>query len=193
MSKAFDYIINLPLMEPSAPYEDMLGDVLFKGMRLATPEERKSLQNTVGKVLEILTADALGFEHLDIEGADVASDSHMVIAELKNRHNTLNHGGKQRIIRVMKDLTLSDKFRGYEKNLVIFHPKTAGMQKSLGQAVTEISAAKFFHRYGESFEDHYMNLVYRVADWYGVPKPEPSEYYREVVFPVRKKRRIRKG
>lgn len=184
MSEALDYIRSAKL-EGGVEYEDMLGDVIFSGRGLSTTAERKSVQNVVGKALELMTVEALGFTHLNVEGADIVSHEHKVIAELKNRHNTLNHGGRQRLIRVMKNLTLNE-YVGYDKYIVVFHPKAPGLQRNIGQAITEISAMKFFHKFGVDFSEVYLDLVKEVAESFGVEVPETTPYYRDVVFKLRK-------
>ncbi|MFA5626153.1 MAG: Eco47II family restriction endonuclease [Thiohalomonadaceae bacterium] len=192
MSKALDYIKTLTIPTGEL-FEDLLAGVISDGLGGLSESQRKTVQNHVGKLMEIMTAEALGFTHLDIEGADIVSHDRKVIAEIKNRYNTLNHGGRQRIIRVMKDLTLSDEFRGYDKYLVIVHPRTPGYQRNIGQAITEITAAKFFKRFDGDFRASYMALLEEVSAWFGVTVPEITEYYDKVVFAERKSRRKKKS
>lgn len=188
--KALEYIKGIQCPEVEE-YPDLFGELISEGVMAYSPAQRKSIQNNVGELMERLLAEALGFDYTNIEGADITSDTHQIIAEVKNRHNTLNGGGRQRVIRVMKDLTLSDRYRGYKKYLVIVHPKTVGLEKPIGQAITEISAAKFCKKFGVDFREKYLELLDQTAAHYGLAMPEIPSYYEEIVFSTRKSRRKR--
>lgn len=189
MSLALDYLTSLDMSSlASDEYEDLLSYIVSSTLSF-NPQQRKAFQNHVGKMMELLCAEELGFEHLNIEGADIVNREKGVLAEIKNRHNTMNGGSKKRLIRVMKNLTLTDEFRGYDKYIIIIHPKVAGYERNIGQAITEISASKFFNKYNVSFRDAYIRLLDEVATLYGVETPNLTTYYEDVVFPTRKKRK----
>lgn len=192
MGLAMEYIKTIRKPEVH-DFDDLLGSVIAVGLGVKTPAERKSVQNNVGSVIERHLADILEFEFPNIEGADLSSDGYKVIVEVKNRHNTLNAGGKERVKVAMKRLTgLHGRFHGYEKFLVIVHPRTAGHMHKLGNGITEISAARFCHTYGVNFRKEYLRLVREVAAFYGVDVPTIPKYYDDVVFKVRKRTRRRR-
>ena len=192
--KALDFIktISCPGTED---FQDIIGDIISEGVGALTPAKRKSIQNHVGKAMEFLLAEILDFDHTDISGADITCDKRKVIAEVKNRFNTLSGGkggGRASITQEMKKLTLTPRYRNYKKYLVVVHPNSIGLERKISNAVTEISAAKFCKKFGVDFKEKYLELASITAAHYGVDVPEVTDYYDRVVFSTRKVSRRKK-
>lgn len=186
--KALNFIQTIKCPD-TEDFQDIMGDIISEGVGARTPAKRKSIQNHVGKSMEFLLAEALDFEHTDISGADITCHKRKVIAEVKNRFNTLSGGkggGRAGITKQMKKLTGTDKYKNYTKYLVVVHPNSIGLERKITNAVTEISAAKFCKKFGVDFREKYLELAEKAAAHYGISMPEVTEYYEKVVFSTRK-------
>lgn len=87
---------------------------------------QKTLQNALGEFHQHVLGSCPGWEDLGLGGSlDLRNTSKKIIAELKNKHNTLNSSGlTEAYDRLQKHLDYSDSYRGFTGYLVHIVPKT---------------------------------------------------------------------
>lgn len=191
MTDAFDYIKSVTKPDAS-DYEDLLGSVISIGLGVTSNSQRQSLQGVVGKAMEFLLVGILDMEHENLAGADLVCHKRKIVAEVKNRHNTLNRNSAKGMYDTIERFESEGRYKGYERYLVIVHPKSSGLFIERQHGVIEISAALFCNMFGVSFEKHYLELVRKTANFYNVPMPDITPYYRDVVFSFKPSTRRRK-
>jgi hypothetical protein len=91
-------------------------------------QAQKSLQNHIGIFHQNILGSAPGWEDLGTGGiVDIANPERKLIAEVKNKHNTLNASGKAKIYEQLTNLVMpkGQQYKGYTAYYVEIIPKKA--------------------------------------------------------------------
>lgn len=84
---------------------------------------QKTLQNTIGLFHESIIGNMDNWEHLSKGGYDVENRTAKIIAELKNKYNTMNSSSSEAVYTKMVDFLDTTK-KGYTAYVVTVIPKT---------------------------------------------------------------------
>jgi hypothetical protein len=83
---------------------------------------QKTFQNTIGYFHENIIGHMDGWNHLDSGGYDVENQSRRIIAEIKNKHNTMNSSSAEAVYTKMVEFLDGTK-QGYTGYVVTIIPK----------------------------------------------------------------------
>ena len=84
---------------------------------------QKTFQNTIGYFHEHIVGHMNDWQHLEGGGYDVENESAKIIAELKNKHNTMNSSSAEAVYTKMASFLKKAKL-GYTAYVVTIIPKT---------------------------------------------------------------------
>lgn len=88
---------------------------------------QKTLSNAIGAFHETLLGSIAGWEVLNNGGLDLVSTEHRIVAEIKNKHNTVKGSDRVRIYDLLekKVMDKGQQYEGYTAYFVEIIPKSA--------------------------------------------------------------------
>ncbi|MBI1287241.1 MAG: Eco47II family restriction endonuclease [Flavobacteriales bacterium] len=124
-------------------------------------QAQKTLQNHVGEFHQRILGSVDGWENLEVGNeVDLANHNRKIIAEIKNKYNTMKGSDKSGLYHTLDDLTMrkSSKFRGYTAYYVTIIPnrkakfnklftpsdKSKGAKCPPNELIREIDGASFY-------------------------------------------------
>lgn len=124
-------------------------------------QAQKTLQNSVGDFHQQILGSAKGWSNHEVgKIIDIASDEHKIIAEIKNKHNTLSGGRLASLYQDLDGLVMpkNSRYKGYTAYYVqiipkrpgrfdkVFVPsdKTRGEQCAKNELIRQIDGASFY-------------------------------------------------
>lgn len=135
-----------------------------------------SISSAVGKFHQSVLGQIHGFKDHDA-GYDIESEDRQLLAEIKNKHNTMNAGTREK---VEADLRTAVRMKpGYTGYLVIIIPKhPSRYQRELGNRVYEVDGSSFYELATDeptALRDLYEALAARLC----AQLPDIADYCRE--------------
>lgn len=102
----------------------------------------QKISGAVGKFHQNILGSVRGFKNHDA-GYDIESSRRKILAEIKNKHNTMNSSNEEQVISMLKHAVRSNpKYKGY---LVIIIPKTPERyEKKLGKNLFKTDGSSFY-------------------------------------------------
>lgn len=119
------------VIDPFAAFFEMAGFGLGHEMWLKSESSRqaqKSLQNHVGEFHQRILGHVSGWTNLGTgKVVDLVSDDHAIIAEMKNKYNTLSGGQLAGLYKGLESLVMPkhQRFKGYTAYYVAIIPKAS--------------------------------------------------------------------
>lgn len=127
----------------------------------AARQAQKTLQNHVGEFHQRILGSVDGWDNLEVGSeVDLANHGEQIIAEIKNKYNTMKGSDKSGLYHTLDDLTMrkSSKFRGYTSYYVTIIPnrkakfdklftpsdKSKGAKCPPNELIREIDGASFY-------------------------------------------------
>jgi hypothetical protein len=155
---------NKNVIDPFAALFEMAGfEIGFETWKKneITRQAQKTLQNHIGSFHQNILGHAQGWENLNTKQVvDLKSDSRMIIAEVKNKYNTVSGGKLSDLYASLDDLVSpkASKFKGYTAYYVAIIPgrperydrpftppnKGTGNKCPINEYIREIDGASFY-------------------------------------------------
>lgn len=126
-----DKAFSRNVIDPFAVLFEMSGFKIDQASWLASEKNRqaqKTLQNHVGMLHQSLLGMMVGWQNLGVGGVvDVASETRKIIAEVKNKHNTVKGSDKVKVYDQMETLVMTKghQYKDYTSYYVEIIPKSA--------------------------------------------------------------------
>lgn len=139
--------------------------------------------NAIGLFHQALLGSVEGWKNHDA-GYDLESTSRCLVAEVKNKHNTMNGGKKRSTIHDL-ETAVQQKGRGWEAWLVIIVPKKPKRcRKKVGNRVFELDGATAYAEItGEESAIHdLLDIMYEKLGKTDVPISDSIRTYCDVVL-----------
>ncbi|OQX29372.1 MAG: hypothetical protein B0D92_04060 [Spirochaeta sp. LUC14_002_19_P3] len=129
-----------------------------------------AISNAIGYLHQKVIGSIDGFIDYD-SGYDIESTNRKIIAEIKNKHNTMNSSNRDKVISDL-DIAIKQKQNGWVAYLVIIIPKTPKRYKTQlsKRQVYEVDGTTFYEIATES-KTAMRDLFYAVMDILDSRKP----------------------
>lgn len=133
---------------------------------------QKTMQNAIGDFHEDILGSVEGWEGLEKKGIDIMSHEKKIVAEIKNKHNTMKGDTKQKIYDVLQKAVTSVEYKNYlgyavhiipnKKNPVDreFTPSYEGKHRPKNKLIREIDGFSFYDLVTE--HNNSLTLLYKV-------------------------------
>ena len=140
----------------------------------------RGMSNALGSFHQGMLGSVNGWRDHDA-GYDIEGQSHRIVAEIKNKHNTMNTSTRRAVVSDLQT-AVRQKGRGWRGYLVIIIPRRpVRYNRQLGQErVYEVDGASFYHiATGEpnAIHDLFEHVCNRLS-----PSPEVADYCRSIML-----------